>query len=151
MHREGLQLQQSCAMRCAMQCEWREIGIFFSEFYCVLSCLCPPPRCSRGFCHLLEHFLMGSFSPLQIIHIVYVRPHRLLPVLMWLMGDRRGASTSERNARNRNNFINETTKLFVEYMHPFTRSKQTNKKTHQATGETWLVSESTANWHRSCG
>lgn len=31
---------------------------------------------------------------------------------MWLMDERRGASTSERNTRNINNFINKTTKLF---------------------------------------
>lgn len=47
------------------------------------------------------------------------------------MGERRGASTSERNARNINNFINKTTKLFFNIgSHLQGANKQTNRKTH---------------------
>lgn len=47
------------------------------------------------------------------------------------MGERRGASASERNARNINNFINKTTKLFFNICsHLQGANKQTNRKTH---------------------
>lgn len=125
MHREGLQLQQSCAM----QRGWRGIGKFFS--FIVFFPVCVPLHHSEGFCHLPEHFLVGNFSPLQILPIHCARPHRFLPVLVWLMGERRAASTSERNARNRNNFINKTTKLFFNICsHLQGENKQTNRKTH---------------------
>lgn len=92
---------------------------------------CVPPHCPEWFCHLLEHFLVGNFSPLQIPSIFCVRPHQLLPVFVWLMGERRGESASERNMRNINNFINKTTKLFFNICsHLQGANKQTNRKTH---------------------
>lgn len=93
--------------------------------------LCVPPRCSEGFCHLPEHFFMGNFLLLQILHIHWARPHRFLPVLVWLVGERRGESASERNARNINNFINKTTKLFFNICsHLQGGNKQTNRESH---------------------
>lgn len=88
-----------------------------------------PPHFPEWFCHLLEHFLVGNFSPLQIPNIFCVRPHQLLPVLLWLMGEKRGLSASERNARNINNFIIKTTKLFFNICsHLQGANKQTNRK-----------------------
>lgn len=88
-----------------------------------------PPHCPEWFCHLLEHFLVGNFSPLQIPSIFCVRPHWFPPVLVWLMGKRRGVRASERNARNTNNFINKTTKLFFNICsHLQGANKQTNKQ-----------------------
>lgn len=47
------------------------------------------------------------------------------------MGERRGVSASERNARNINNFINKTTKLFFNICsHLQGANKQTDRKTH---------------------
>jgi len=103
---------------------------FFQSFI-VFFPVCVPPHCQEGFCHLPERFVVGNFSPLQILCIHCARPHQFLPGLVWFMGERRGAGTSERNARNINNFINKTTKLFFNICsHLQGGNKQTSRKTH---------------------
>lgn len=84
----------------------------FADLYCIVSC---PVYSShaflRGFVTSLSilswvishHFRFSTFSVQNLTNFW---------VFVWLMDERRGASTSERNARNINNFINKTTKLF---------------------------------------
>lgn len=125
---------------------------FFLPIFIVYFSVCVPAFCSEWFHHLLEHFVVGNFPPLQILPLFCARPHQFL--FMWFMGERKGASTSERNARNINSFINNTTKTFFFLIHADVYKEEINKqiikkKTHW--GLSWHVSKSTVKQHRPHG
>lgn len=100
---------------------------FFLPIFIVYFSVCVPAFCSEWFHHLLEHFVVGNFPPLQILPLFCARPHQFL--FMWFMGERKGASTSERNARNINSFINNTTKTFF-FFNTCRRLQGGNKQTN---------------------